>query len=127
MKICDRHGKKKIIGAGGVVFALLAVFATQPAFAEDFDGTPTYFNWGSGGIVGLLITILNWMAIGVSIAVVGGIIYGAIMYTTSGGNSEQAHKAIGIIRNAVIALILYFAMWALLNFLVPGGLFKPQS
>ena len=72
----------------------------------------------------MLLTITNWLAIGVAIAVVGGIVYGAIMYTTSGGNQEQAHKAIGIIRSAVIALILYFAMWSFLNFLTPGGLFK---
>ena len=91
---------------------------------SSFDGTPTFFNWGGGGITGLLATILNWMAIGVAIAVVGGIIYGAIMYTTSGGNQEQTKKSMGIIRNAIIALILYFAMWALLNWLIPGGLFS---
>lgn len=94
--------------------------------APDDCGTNTYFDWNCGGqgIVGLLITIVNWLAIGVAIAVVGGIIYGAILYTSSGGNPEQSKKGIDTIRNAIIALILYFAMWALINFLVPGGLFN---
>jgi hypothetical protein len=96
-------------------------------------GTDTFFNWGckqtkatykEEQITPFLITILNWLAIGVTIAVIAGIIFGAVQYTTSGGNPAQAQKAIGLIRNAVIALILYFARWALLNFLVPGGLFS---
>jgi len=123
----DGKRKSKIAPVGGGLFAMisLATLAAQFASADNsFDGTPTFFDWGSGGIAGLLVTILNWMAIGVAIAVVGGIIYGAVMYMTSGGNQEQAKKSMGIIRNAVIALILYFAMWALLNWLIPGGLFS---
>jgi hypothetical protein len=83
----------------------------------------TYFNWGDQTITGMLMTIFNWLAVGVSIAVVAGIIYGAILYITSAGDSGKAQKGIEAIRNAVIALILYFAMFTLLNFLVPGGLF----
>ena len=64
------------------------------------------------------------MSIGVTIAVIAGIIYGAVLYTSAGGKSDQAQKAIGIIRGAMIALLLYFAMYAILNFLVPGGLFS---
>jgi len=92
----------------------------------------TFFEWtgrcsnrdtGGGIIMCVLVNIFNWAAIGVAIAVVGGVIYGAILYTSSGGKSDQAKKGIGAIRNAIIALILYFIMFALLNFLVPGGLF----
>jgi heme/copper-type cytochrome/quinol oxidase subunit 2 len=92
-------------------------------------GTETFWDFGCAagedGITGVLMSLLNWMAIGVTIVVIGGIIYGAILYTSSGGNQEQAKKAIGIIRSAIIALILYFGMWSILNFLVPGGLFSP--
>jgi hypothetical protein len=59
-----------------------------------------------------------------ALAVVGGIIYGAIMYTTSGGSPERSKQAMGIIQNAIMALVLYFAMWAVLNWLTPGGLFN---
>ena len=99
----------------------------QPIFAATCGKTNTFFEWNCGNgdpIVGLLLTITNWLAIGVIIAVIGGIIYGAILYTTSGGNKAQAEKAIGTIRSAIIALVLYFAMWALLNWLTPGGMFN---
>ena len=91
-------------------------------------GTDTFFNWGCNAsgeqITPLLISIINWVSIGVTLAMIAGIIYGATLYTSAGGKSDQAKKAIGIIRGAIIALLLYFAMWATLNFLIPGGLFN---
>jgi len=91
-------------------------------------GTDTFFDWGCivGGdnIMAVLMSILNWASIGVTLAVVGGIIYGAMQYMTAGGKADQAKKGIGIIRGAVIALVLYFAMFAIVNFLIPGGLFN---
>jgi len=97
-------------------------------FAADSGncGTNTFFNWGcdGNGIAGLLMTILNWLSIGVALVVVGAIIYGGIMYSTSGGDSGRAQAAVKQIRGAFIALIMYFGMWALLNFLVPGGMFR---
>ena len=111
-----------------VAFTLLA--AMKPTFtyaAEDCNGTATFFKWNcSGGenqIMSVLGQILNWLAMGVSVAVLIGIVYGAVMYASAGGNEAQTKKAIGIIRNAIIALILYFAMWAILQYLIPGGVF----
>jgi hypothetical protein len=92
----------------------------------DGCGTKTFFNWGCNrkGIVGALMTIFNWLSIGVTIAVLIGIVYGAIIYTTSGGSPERAKQGIGIIRTAILALLMFFMMWATLNWLVPGGLFN---
>ena len=93
-------------------------------------GAHTFFDWGCNGaddkdsILTVLVTISNWLAAGVVIAVIGGIIYGAIMYATSAGDASKAKSATEIIRNAFIALILYFLMWAFLQYIVPGGLFN---
>ena len=90
----------------------------------------TFFDWGCNGasdkdsILTVLVTISNWLAAGVVIAVIGGIIYGAIMYATSAGDAAKAKSATEIIRNAFIALVLYFLMWAFLQYIVPGGLFN---
>jgi hypothetical protein len=54
------------------------------------------------------------------IAVVIGVIYGGIMYASSGGDAQQVSKAKIVIRNSVIALIVYMFLWALLEFLLPG-------
>ncbi len=91
--------------------------------------TSTFFDWGCSGdddnqIMNVLVTILNWLAIGVSVVVLIGIVYGAVMYASAGGNEAQTKKAIGIIRNAVIALVLYFAMYSILQYLIPGGVFS---
>lgn len=112
----------------GVFSAIVSIFSKPVFAAEDCGSVKTFFDWGCSGdgetaIYSVLGKILDWLAMGVAIAVVIGIIYGAIMYMTAGGNEGQAKNAIGIIRNALIALILYFAMYSILNFIIPGGLF----
>ena len=87
----------------------------------------TLFDWqcsGDNGILSLVATLLNWLAVGVAAAVLIGIVYGAIIYATAAGDESKAKHGIEIIRNAVIALILYALMWSFLQFLIPGGLFS---
>lgn len=78
----------------------------------------------SSGVIGILKLIITIMTTGVGILAVGGIVYGSILYTSAGGSSEQTKKAIGIITNVVIGLIVYALMYAITNFLIPGGLFS---
>lgn len=88
----------------------------------DVDTAIDYGCSGSGNpIFGVLLAIINFLAVGVGIAVVGGIIYGAIRYASANGNSAQTQQAIKIIVNAVLGLVLFGFMYALLNYLVPGG------
>lgn len=132
--------KKNVRGLFSVIavgLCLSAALVSTPVYAEESSSdsgskcgdTATFFDWGcsdgSGDnqILNVLGTILNWLAVGVSVAVLIGIVYGAVMYASAGGNEAQTKKAIGIIRNAIIALILYFAMWAILQYLIPGGVF----
>lgn len=119
---------KKYVFALAMLATLLMVVSAPAHAAEDCNGTATFFKWNcSGGdnqIMSVLGQILNWLAIGVSVAVLIGIVYGAVMYASAGGNEAQTKKAIGIIRNAIVALILYFAMWAILQYLIPGGVFS---
>jgi heme exporter protein D len=86
----------------------------------------TYFTWCTGdtcSIQELVRLFFNWLAIGVGVVVVIFVVVGAIQYITAAGNQEQAKKAIERIRNAVLALGLYLIMWALMNFIIPGGVF----
>lgn len=95
---------------------------------KDKDGKPiqTSINYGCSGtgdgITQIALVAVNFLAIGVGIAVVGGIVWGALRYTTANGNAAQAQQAISIIVNAVIGLLLFIFMYAIINFLVPGGL-----
>ena len=81
----------------------------------------TYFNWGDGTIQGLLNTVVGWLAGGVGLGVLIGLIYGAILYTTAAGNASQSKKGIEVIRNSAVALILFFAMYGALKLLGVKG------
>ena len=72
---------------------------------------------------GLLIIALNILTAGVGVLAVGGIVYGAILYTTAEDKADQVKKAQDVIQNVVIGLIAFALMWAGLNFLIPGGVF----
>lgn len=88
----------------------------------DFDcakGTKT----GANTVTSLLLTIINFLAVGVGIAVVGGIVFGGLRYATADGNASNAQQGITFIVNSVIGLLLFIFMYAIINFLVPGGLF----
>lgn len=74
-------------------------------------------------IIVALLDIFNFLAIGVGIVVTGGIVYGGILYSTANGNASQGQKAVTIIVNSIIGLLLFIFMYAILNFLVPGRLF----
>jgi hypothetical protein len=77
------------------------------------------------GVWSLLLTVINIMTTGIGVLAVAGIVYGAIMYSAAGDSAEKVSKARAIIRNVVIGIIAYALMYAGLNFLIPGGLFKP--
>lgn len=111
--------------------SLLALFLSllypQNSYAADCNGVTTLFEWqcsGDNAILSVAATVLNWLAVGVAAAVLIGIVYGAIIYATATGDESKAKHGIEIIRNAVIALILYALMWSFLQFLIPGGLFN---
>jgi amino acid transporter len=60
---------------------------------------------------------------GIGILAVGGIVYAAILYSSSSQSADQTKKAKDIIRDVVIGIIAYASMYLLLNFLIPGGIF----
>lgn len=78
----------------------------------------------SSSIYNILISVLNILTVGVGIAAIGGLGYGALLYTTAENKPEQVKKAIGIMTNVVIGLVAYALMYLFLNFLIPGGIFS---
>lgn len=70
---------------------------------------------------------LRWFLIalggGVGLAVVGGMTSGSYMYITARGNAAQAQKGQTTIINSVVGLLLFIFMYAILQFLIPGGVF----
>lgn len=99
---------------GGVETSIITCTQTSPDNNTDIT---------QNGVWGLLILTINILTAGIGIAAVGGIVYGSILYASAGGAADQVKKARGIITNVVIGIIAYALMYAVLNFLIPGGLF----
>lgn len=98
--------------------------------ATSFDfGCPDDADASSGDleqnpIFALLLFAINFLTAGIGIAAVGFIVWGGIIYSTAGGNREKVQTAISYITNAVIGLLLFISMFAITNFLIPGGVFN---
>jgi hypothetical protein len=72
----------------------------------------------------LLKNVLQFLAAGVGLAVAGGIIFGGYLYITARANAGQVEKAKTVIINSVVGLLLFVFMYAILQFLIPGGVFN---
>jgi len=78
---------------------------------------------GSGGAIIYYLKealfLINSLIGGIIILV---LVVAGIQYITSAGEPANVKSAKGRVMNAVIALVLYLMMMAILNFLIPGGL-----
>lgn len=75
------------------------------------------------GILIMLNTALGILTGLVGVAAVGAFVYAGIMYSSAGGKSDKVAKAKTIMVNTVIGLVAFAIMGALLQWLIPGGLF----
>lgn len=73
-------------------------------------------------IITYLKAIINFMAIGIGLVTAISIIIGGFQFMASKGNPQTIQAAQKRIWNGVIAIVLFVFMYAILNFLVPGGL-----
>lgn len=103
---------------GGVKTAIIS--CAQPGRADGASNVAVE----NTGVWGLLILTINIMTAGVGVLAVAGIVYGGVLYTTSGGNPEQVKKARTVFANVVIGVVSFGVMFTLLNFIVPGGVFN---
>ncbi len=71
-----------------------------------------------------LRNFLIFLAGGVGLAVVGGIVAGSYLYITARANASQTQQGQTMIINAVIGLLLFIFMYAILQFIIPGGIFQ---
>lgn len=72
----------------------------------------------------LLLLVVNILTAGVAILAIGGIIYGAVLYTSAGDNQGQLAKAKDTIRNVIVGIVTFALMYSLLQWLIPGGVFN---
>lgn len=72
----------------------------------------------------LAFAFVRFFSAGVGVVVVIAVIIAGIRYSAAQANPQATAGAISQIRNALIGLLIYIFMYALLQFLVPGGAFQ---
>lgn len=90
----------------------------------DFKCQGSDYEGPVGAIGDMAFAFIRFLSIGVGVAVVISIIVAGIQYSASEGNPETTQRAKQRIQNAIIGLILYIFIFAIIQFLVPGGLFS---
>lgn len=94
---------------------------------EDVEDNPIGSSGSVGGtgsteLDGWLNTAINVLAALVGIAIVASILIGAIQYITAGSNTSQVGAAKQRITMAVLGFGLFLMGYALLQWLIPGGI-----
>lgn len=84
---------------------------------------------GSGSLQGnaifiYVVGVLKVISAMAGLATVGGFVWGGILYITARANAGQVENAKNVMINSVIGLLLFIFMYAILQFLVPGGVFS---
>jgi hypothetical protein len=70
--------------------------------------------------------IINLFSLVFGFIAVISLILGGIQFSTSEGDPQKANNAKSRITKTIVAIVAYFFMFSLLQFLVPGGLFNRQ-
>lgn len=122
--------RRALLILGFLVLLSVPLFAlVSDANAATCNGVETTVDfqcdkYNTDGVSAILMYVINFMAIGVGIAVVIGIIFGGITYAMSDGEESKAKEGREIISNSIIGLFLFIFLYAGANFLIPGGAFN---
>ena len=73
------------------------------------------------GITRYLVLFINVLSVLAGIVIAASIAWGGIEYSMSGSDPQKVSAAKDRIRNAIIALVFFIFGYAILNYLVPGG------
>jgi hypothetical protein len=76
-------------------------------------------------IIDMMFGIIRFLSDGVGLIVVASLIYAGIQYSSSRGDPNHTATALKRIRSTVTALIVYIFAYAILNYIIPNGFFKP--
>lgn len=108
------------------MFSLLKTFAASNCIDTVILGT-VCDDCKGGAIFKILALVIEIMSIGVGILGVIGISIVGIQYLTASGDAAKVQKAKSRLFNIVIGLVAYSVLFALLQFLIPGGVIRDWS
>ena len=80
-------------------------------FSTLFGGEPEDLRLIIGKMVNVLLGFIGAIFLGLTI-------FAGFQYMTSGGNDEKTKKSVGLLKNAIIGLIIILAAWSITRFTV---------
>lgn len=75
-------------------------------------------------IMDMLFAVIRFLSVGIGIVITIALILSGIQYAGSEGNPEASAKAKKHVQDALVGLVIYIFAWSILQYLVPGGVFK---
>lgn len=132
--ILTKQKHKNILTVLGFVFIFATVLFFQQSIvhaAAQVDVPVMYAAENSGAcsdinncefIDKFVNPVIKFLTAGVGIVITMMIIIGGIQYSSAGDDPQKVGAAKKKISNAILALVLFIALSAILNWLVPGGL-----
>lgn len=124
--------KKRFLPVAGILITLaipLLLAVPNAVASSNCNGVETSIDfqcdtYDTDGVSAIIMYVINFMAVGVGIAVVIGIIFGGITYAQSDGEESKAKEGREMIANSIIGLFLFLFLYAGADFLLPGGAFN---
>lgn len=96
--------------------------STEKATAIPADCNNVEIKSDNCGIIEYLVIFINVLSVLAGIIITISIAYGGIQYSMAGADPQKVSAAKERIRNAIIALVFFIFGYAILNYLIPGGL-----
>lgn len=129
---------KIVIASIAILFFSIAgcLYASQPSYAASTCANvkTSYFSCPDGSkdpdtleqtdFWQFMLTVINIIILLIGLVAIGAIVYGAILYASAADNNSQIDKAKTIIRDTIIGLVAFMAMYAFAQYLIPGGMFS---
>lgn len=113
---------------GGLLTSALTIFGAGVCSCIETSIFGRICSDGSGKeIFMILALIVNIMTIGIGVLAAVGIAAFGVQWLTSSGDPNKLAKAKSRMYNIVIGLGFYVVLYALLEFLLPGGVLNPES
>lgn len=79
---------------------------------------------GRSNFINRISTYIRWLTVGIGVLAVFGLVISGIQYAAAQENPQSVAAAKSRINNIVIGIIIYLVMFAMLQWLIPGGLFS---
>ena len=116
-----------MVAMGAVLIPATSVRAAErcvkTSIIANKDGEYCDEEGDGSGIFRILNIVVDVLTMGVGVLATLGIIVVGYQYMTSSGDTAKMAKAKNRIIEIVLGLIVYFVMWAVLQWLIPGGIF----